>query len=42
MIPFLPAEQIRTLVLYTAAVGAAFGGFWAAERMLAVREQKEE
>lgn len=39
MTPFLPADQIRTLIVYTASVGAAFGGFWAAVRMLAVREQ---
>ena len=42
MTPFLPSDQIRALILYTAAVGAAFGGFWAAVRMLAVGEQKEE
>jgi peptidoglycan biosynthesis protein MviN/MurJ (putative lipid II flippase) len=42
MTPFLPADQIRVLILYTAAVGGAFGGFWAAVRILEVREEKEK
>jgi uncharacterized iron-regulated membrane protein len=42
MTPFMPSDQIRALIIYTTAVGAAFGGFWAAVRMLAVRKQKCE
>ena len=42
MTPFMPSDQIRALILYTASVGAAYGGFWAAVMMFAVREQKQE
>ena len=39
---FLPSDQIQALILYTSSVGAAFGGFWAAVRMLAVGEQASD